>query len=68
MKISDVNLTECEACGYVSKLYTFDIDERFEYLKESIRSMANAIDNETPDLALWEIRRVVAAIEAWDDL
>ena len=49
-----------------SKTYVFGIDEKLELLKYSIRSMANAIDNGTPDLALREIRRVVQAMEEWD--
>lgn len=40
-------------------------DEQLGYLKQSIRNITNAIDNETPDLALWEIRRVVATMEEW---
>ena len=49
-----------------SKTYVFGVDEKLELLKYSIKSMANAIDNGTPDLALREIRRVVQALEEWD--
>lgn len=49
-----------------NKTYVFGIDGRLEYLKTAIRTMANAIDNEAPDLALREIRRVVQVMEEWD--
>lgn len=62
MIVKDVDMNENG-----DKTYVFGIDEQFEYLKQSIRTMAQAIDNETPDMMLWELRRVVAAMEAWDD-
>ena len=42
-------------------------EEKLGYLMESVRTMAQAIDNETPDLALWELRRVIAKMEEWDE-
>ena len=42
------------------------LKQRFEYLKQSVRCMSNAIDNEGPDLALREIRRTVEIMEGWD--
>ena len=63
MIVKDVDINENG-----EKNYVFGVDEQLGYLKQSIRNMANAIDNETPDLALWEIRRVVQAMEEWDVL
>ena len=40
--------------------------EKLDYLIEAMRHIAQAIDNETPDMALWEIRRAVKMIEEWD--
>lgn len=62
MIVTDVDMDDAG-----NKTYIFGIDERLEYLKQSIRTMANAIDNEAPDLALREIRRVVQAMEGWDE-
>lgn len=42
-------------------------EEKLGYLIESIRTMAQAIDNEAPDMMLWELRRVIAAMEGWDE-
>lgn len=42
-------------------------NEKLIYLMESIRIMDQAIDNEAPDLALWELRRVIAKMEEWDE-
>ena len=41
--------------------------EKLNYLIEAMRHIARAIDNETPDMALWEIRRAVKMIEEWED-
>lgn len=41
--------------------------ERLDYLIEKVRIMAEAIDNEAPDMALWEIRRVVKVIDSWKE-
>lgn len=41
-------------------------NEKLIYLMESIRIIANAIDNEFPDEALWEIRRMCAMIDYWE--
>lgn len=62
MIVKDVDINENG-----EKTYVFGVDEQLGYLKQSIRSMANAIDNEAPDLALLEIRRVVQAMEEWDE-
>ena len=40
--------------------------EKLDYLIGAMRHIAQAIDNETPDMALWEIRRAVKMIEEWD--
>ncbi|MCE5180576.1 MAG: hypothetical protein LLG15_02120 [Betaproteobacteria bacterium] len=40
--------------------------EKLDYLIEAMRDIAQAIDNEKPDVALWEIRRAVNTIEEWD--
>ena len=40
--------------------------EKLDYLIEAMRHIAQAIDNETPDMALWEIRRAVKMIEELD--
>ena len=40
--------------------------EKLDYLIEAMRTISQAIDNETPDMALWEIRRAVKTIEEWD--
>ena len=40
--------------------------EKLDYLIEAMRNVAQAIDNETPDMALWEIRRAMKTIEEWD--
>lgn len=40
--------------------------EKITYLVETLRNIARAIDNEAPDLALWEIRRAVKQLEEWD--
>lgn len=61
MIVTDVDLDDAG-----NKTYVFGIDERLEYLKSSIRTMANAIDNEAPDMMLWELRRVIAAMEEWE--
>lgn len=61
MIVKDVDMNENG-----EKTYVFGIDEQFEWLKYSIRSVAHAIDNGAPDLALREIRRIVQAMEAWD--
>lgn len=61
MIVTDVDLDFAS-----KKTYVFGIDKRLEYLKTAIRTMANAIDNEAPDLALREIRRVVQMMEEWD--
>ena len=53
----------CKA--YVEKPMT--TEEKLGYLMESIRTMAQAIDNEAPDMMLWELRRVIAAMEEWDE-
>lgn len=42
-------------------------EEKLGYLMESIRTMANAIDNEAPDLALRKIRILVEQMEEWDE-
>lgn len=42
-------------------------EEKLCYLMESIRTMAQAIDNEAPDMMLWELRRVIAKMEEWDE-
>ena len=42
-------------------------EEKLGYLMESIRIMAQAIDNEAPDMMLWELRRVIAKMEEWDE-
>ena len=60
-------VTDVEMDDAGNKTYVFGLDERLEYLKSSIRTMANAIDNEAPDLALREIRRVVQVMEGWDE-
>ena len=41
--------------------------EKLDYLIEAMRTISQAIDNETPDMALWEIRRAVKMIEEWED-
>lgn len=41
-------------------------EQKLEYLIAAVKAMANAVDNETPDMALWEIRRAVKMIEEWD--
>lgn len=41
--------------------------EKLDYLIEAMRNVAQAIDNETPDMALWEIWRAVKMIEGWED-
>ena len=42
-------------------------NEKLIYLMESIRIMAQAIDNEAPDLALRKIRILVEQMEEWDE-
>lgn len=61
MIVKDVDMNEDG-----EKTYVFGIDERFEYLKNSIHNMAQAIDNEAPDMMLWELRRVIAKLDEWD--
>lgn len=61
MIVKDVDLDDAG-----NKTYVFGIDDRLEYLKSSIRTMANTIDNEAPDMMLWELRRVVAKMEDWE--
>ena len=41
-------------------------NEKLIYLMESIRIMAQAIDNEAPDLALRKIRILVEQMDEWD--
>ena len=41
--------------------------EKLDYLIGAMRNISQAIDNETPDMALWEIRRAVKMIEEWED-
>ena len=45
---------------------TMTTNEKLIYLMESIRIMAQAIDNEAPDLALRKIRILVEQMEEWD--
>ena len=40
--------------------------EKLQRLIESIKTITNTIDNCSPDMALWEIRRVAAMIEDWE--
>jgi hypothetical protein len=40
--------------------------EKLTYLIEKIDIMSNAIDNESPSMLLWELRRVVDQIETWE--
>ena len=42
-------------------------EEKLGYLIASIRAMANAVDNEAPDMMLWELRRVIAKMEEWSE-
>ena len=42
-------------------------EEKLGYLMESIRTMAQAIDNKTPDMMLWELRRVITKMEEWSE-
>ena len=39
--------------------------DRYMYLIDHVQSAVNAIDNELPDEALWELRRLSAAIDEW---
>ena len=40
--------------------------EKMSYLIEKIKTMANAVDNQTPSMLLWELRRVTEQIECWE--
>ena len=40
--------------------------EKLTYLIDKIAIMANAIDNESPSMLLWELRRVVEQVETWE--
>lgn len=53
-------------CTYLSGEKMTD-KEKLDYLIGAMRNIAQAIDNETPDMALWEIRRAVKMIEEWED-
>jgi hypothetical protein len=44
----------------------FKLKKRNEFLVEAIKVIDAAINNESPDLALWEINRVNQAIGEWN--
>lgn len=41
-------------------------EQKLDYLIDAVKAMGNAINNEAPAMALWEIRLAVQAIEEWD--
>lgn len=41
--------------------------EKLQYLINTLKSINNSIDNQSPDLALWEIRRIISTIESWEN-
>lgn len=41
--------------------------EKIQYLVDALKTVSNAIDNQAPSMALWEIRRVIQTVESWDD-
>jgi hypothetical protein len=40
--------------------------EKLNYLIEAIKIISNSINNESPDMALWEVNRVMQTIEQWE--
>jgi hypothetical protein len=41
--------------------------EKIDYLIEALKTVSNAIDNEAPSMALWEVRRVMQTIDSWNE-
>ncbi len=41
-------------------------EQKLDYLISAVTAMGNAINNEAPAMALWEIRLAVQMIEAWE--
>lgn len=40
--------------------------EKLKLLIDTIKTISNAVNNESPDMALWEINRIMPIIESWE--
>lgn len=41
--------------------------EKLNLLIETIKTMSNAVNNESPDMVLWEMNRIMQIIENWEN-
>lgn len=40
--------------------------EKLQFLTDKISVMTNTVDNQSPSMLLWELRRVAEVIESWE--